>query len=210
MNVPRHTADDRCDHNRQSGFSLVEVLIALLIFSMISVGSLGALQSAVQAKDATAAAVARHETVALMRATLRSDFSQMIIRQNRDPYGGRERTVFRGGFNDLLDFTKLGRVNPAGVFVRSDIRRVKYVIEEGQLIRRVFAHENPTPTTNIRDRVLLTGIASSEVNFTIDNVSIQQLELAAGADRFDIDYVTLIFQFEDGRDLTQIFELEAL
>ena len=203
-----HSVQDKND--RQNGFSLVEVLIALLIFSLISVGSLGSLQSAVQAKEATAAAVARHETVALMRATLRSDFSQMIIRQNRDPYGGRERTVFRGGFNDLLDFTKLGRVNPAGVFVRSDIRRVKYVVEEGQLIRRAFAHENPTPVTTIRDRILLDDIVSSDVSFTVGDVSIQQIELDADADEFDIDYVTLIFRFEDGRELTQIFELEAL
>jgi len=44
------------DH--QSGFTLVEMLVALFIFAVISVGTLSSLQSAVQAKEATAVAVA--------------------------------------------------------------------------------------------------------------------------------------------------------
>jgi len=195
---------------KDAGFTLVEMLVALFIFAVISVGTLGSLQSAVQAKEATAEAVGRHENLSLMRATLRADLSQMVIRQNRDPYGGLDEILFRGGFTELVDFTRIGRINPAGVFVRSDIQRVRYVVEDGQLIRRALAHENPAPLTENHDRVLLDGIASAEVVFVQNNIGVPQIEIDRNVERFELDFMRFIFRFEDGRELTQIFELEAL
>jgi len=206
MSVMPHIEQDSHD----AGFTLVEMLIAMFIFTVISVGTLGALQSAGQAKEATSEATARHENLALMRAGLRADFSNMVFRSNRDAFGGVERTVFRGGFDQLIEFTRLGRVNPAGTFVRSDIQRVSYVLEEGQLIRRALRHENPTPSTETTDRVLMNNIASADVLFTANNVSVPQIEIDIEAERVEIDYVTLTLQFEDGRELIQIFEMEAL
>lgn len=193
-----------------SGFTLVEMLVALFIFAVISVGTLGALQSAVQAREATAQAVARHETLSLMRASLRSDLSQIIIRQNRDPFGGTEATVFRGGFDTLLEFTRAGRVNPAGLFARSDIQRVRYIVEDGQFIRQALAHENPAPITDTRQRVMLTGVASAEVIFVRDDIDVPQIEVPLDAEGLGLDYIRLVFRFDDGDELTQIFEMEAL
>lgn len=197
-------------HKTDAGFTLVEMLVALLIFSLISVGTMGSLQGAIKAKEATQRAAERHETLSLMRATLRADFSQIIIRQNRDAFGGRETSVFRGGFEQLLGFTRLGRVNPGGAFVRSDIQRVEYVVEAGNFIRRSLRHENPAPNTDTTDRILLTGLSDAQVRFTANEITVPQLEVFPGAEVPDVDYVTLIFQFEDGRELTQIFELELL
>jgi len=193
----------------QAGFTLVEMLIALFIFSVISVGTLGSLQSAIRAKDATAAATARHEDLSLLRASLRADLSQMILRENRDAFGGFDEVVFRGGFNELLDFTRLGRVNPAGIFARSDIQRIRYVFEDGQLIRRALTHENPAPLTANNDRVLISGLASADISFTRERINLPQIELPRGSEALDIDYATITLRFDDGRQLAQIFEMEA-
>jgi len=192
-----------------TGFTLVEMLVALFIFSVISVGTLGSLQSAIQAKDATAAATARHEDLSLLRASLRADLSQMVLRENRDPFGGIDEIVFRGGFNELLDFTRIGRVNPAGVFARSDIQRVRYIVEDGKFIRRTLAHENPAPLTENRDRVLISGISSADISFTRERIELPQIELPRGSESLNIDYATLTLRFENGRELTQVFEMEA-
>ena len=190
MNRARH-------HKNDAGFTLVEMLVALLIFSLISVGTIGSLQGAIKAKDATQRAVQRHETLSLMRATLRADFSQIILRQNRDAFGGREINVFSGGFDELLDFTRLGRVNPAGAFTRSDIQRVQYVVENGNFIRRALRHENPAPNTETSDRILLSGVAFAQVRFTANDISVPQLDVFPSSDAPNIDYMTLILQFED-------------
>ena len=195
---------------RDQGFTLVEMLVALFLFSVISVGALGSFQSAVQAKEATADAVERHETLALMRATLRSDLSQIILRENRDPFGGFDEVTFRGGFTSLLDFTRQGRVNPAGVLRRSDIQRVRYIVEDGSFIRRTLVHENPAPQDEPRDRVLLTNIASAEVRFTRNNIEGAQIEVGRDAASFDIDYLTLTFRLRGGGELVQLFEVKAL
>jgi general secretion pathway protein J len=185
------------------------MLVALFIFSVISVGSLGSLQSAIQAKEATAEAAARHEDISLLRASLRADLSQIILRDNRDPFGGRDEVLFRGGFNELLDFTRIGRVNPAGVFARSDIQRVRYIVEEGQLIRRALAHENPAPLTETSDRILISGLSSADIIFTRNRIDLPQIELPRGSTALNLDYATLILRFEKGGELTQIFEMEA-
>ena len=192
------------------GFTLVEMLVALFLFSVISVGTLGSFQSAVQAKEATATAVDRHERLALMRATLRSDLSQIILRESRDPFGGFDEVTFRGGFTSLLDFTRQGRVNPAGALRRSDIQRVRYIVEDGSFIRRTLIHENPAPQDEPRDRVLLTNIASAEVSFTRNNIQGAQIEVGRDAARFEIDYLTLTFRFLDGSELVQLFEVKVL
>ena len=196
--------------SEEAGFTLVEVLVALFIFAVISVGTFGSFQGAVAAKDATADATARHETLSLMRAQLRADFSNMIIRRNRDPFGGVSDIVFRGGFETLLEFTRVGRINPAGVFVRSDIQRVSYILDDGQLMRRALRHENPAPLTETNDRVLMTNIAAADVSFSFNDVSVPQIEISTEVSQINIDYVTLNLRFEDGRELTQIFEMEAL
>lgn len=196
--------------DRAAGFTLVEMLVALFIFAVISVGTLGSLQSAARAKEATERATLRHETLSLMRATLRADIAQIIVRQNRDAFGGLEPYVFRGGFDELLEFTRLGRVNPGGAFIRSDIQRVKYLVEDGQFIRRALRHENPAPNTPTTDRILMTGIADAQVRFTRNNISIPQIEINLDGADIAIDYITFTFQFEDGRELTQIFEAELL
>lgn len=196
--------------SKEAGFTLIEMLVAMAIFSLISVATLGSFQSAVQAKAATDRAAARHETLSLMRATLQADFADMIIRRNRDAFGGLEQTVFRGGFTELLEFTRLGRVNPVGAFVRSDIQRVQYVIEDGNFIRRALRHENPAPNTESRERILLRNIAAAEILFTSNDISVSQIEIPIGAESAALDYVRINLQFEDGRQLSQIFELDLL
>jgi len=215
--------------HKDAGFTLMEMLVAMLIFSILSVGTFTAFQSALTTKQRTDMAVADHEKLALMRASLSDDFSQIILRQNRDSFGTKDITLLRGGYDTLLEFTRIGRPNPGGVFMRSDIQRVTYLVEDGQFIRRSLRQENPAPNTIHYDRVLLDNIIEAEITFFRDGLSRNDFELFAKASNsenpsedaannpsniiaasIDLDYITLRFEFDDGSYLTQAFELEVL
>ena len=74
------------------GFTLVEVLVALFIFSLISLGTMTALTTALrgqaQLKEATET-IAQIETA---RALMKSDMANLILRNNRDAYGNQLST----------------------------------------------------------------------------------------------------------------------
>ena len=56
----------------------------------------------------------------------------------------------------------------------------------------------------------MTNIAAADVSFSFNDVSVPQIEISTEVSQINIDYVTLNLRFEDGRELTQIFEMEAL
>ena len=152
---------------RQAGFTLVEMLVSMFIFSIISIGTMGALTSTIASKDQIKTrmdALAKFETG---RAIILTDMANIRLRENRDAYGNNELYLMSGGVNDLLNFTRGGRDNPGGILPRSDLQRVRYVFEDGQLIRRVLAHENPSPVTPEFDRVLMDDLVSADIEFII-------------------------------------------
>lgn len=156
---------ERKRDNQQAGFSLVEMLVSMFIFSIISVGTIGALTSTIASKNQMKLhmdGLAQFETG---RAIIMADMANIRLRENRDAYGNDELHVISGGVDDLLNFTRGGRDNPGGMMPRGDLQRVRYIFEDGQLIRRALAHENPSPVTPEFDRVLMDGLVSADIEF---------------------------------------------
>ena len=209
---------------KQSGFTLIEVLIAMFIFSLISVGATSALTSSLRGKAQMNERLSAISEIESARAIMRSDFSQIQLRQTRDPYGGLTPYLLSGGIEDLINFTRSGRINPGGLEERSEFQRVTYLFEEGNLIRRTLNQNNPAPQTESRDRILLSDLQAADMTFL---VAAQQQSVAAGAsydlaqDSFPKDTllispgqvtelptrIMLELQFENGDELTQYFEV---
>lgn len=155
-----------------SGFTLVEVLIALFIFSLISVGATSALTSSLRGKtqmDERLTEISQRDS---LRALIGSDMANIVLRQRREPYGNLEPYVLQSGGQTLLDFSRAGRSNPGGVEPRGDLQHVAYVFEDRQLIRRSYSQVNPAPQSPHVDRVLLTNIAEAKIELVTFNRSI--------------------------------------
>lgn len=198
---------------KTAGFTLVEMLIALFIFSLISAGTMTALTGAISARGQVKARLADIGEVEVMRALIKSDMRHMILRENRDSFGAPEPLVLTGGYEDnLLTFTRSGRANPGGLQKRGDVQRVSYIFERGELIRRALPSENPAQIGDPIDRVLMRGVRDIEIEFINKRraetfLAVKVSDIARAADNPPVRLIRLRAEFISGQVLDQYFEV---
>jgi general secretion pathway protein J len=128
----------------KSGFSLIELLVALAVFSIMSALAYGGLSSIARARTE----LARQEDAFgdLIRAVgvLDRDLREATARPVRGNFG-QPLPAF-AGTADHLEFTRLGFANPQAE-PRSNLERVLYELDAGSLKRGRFAVLDRAPTT---------------------------------------------------------------
>jgi len=127
---------------RQAGVTLLELLIVIAVFSIMSAAAYSSLQNSLKAEEAFSASMRDLEAVQMSLALFERDIMQLNPRGVRDAYGddmpgivllnGRELVFTRGGnFSTLkLDQPELLRVSyslQGGQFTRSHWRRLDSV-----------------------------------------------------------------------------------
>lgn len=200
-------------HN-EAGFTLVEVLISLFIFALISVGTMMALTQSIQGKDRLAASMDEINQLNAARAILRADMSALTLRNGRDELGGLEPYVLTTDGEALLSFTRRGHQNPSGLEQRGDLERVEYHFENGALIRRSYAHENPAQLAKTFDRILLDNLEDAQlyaVTYQFNSLSkIEGLRLEPSATNALKPNAILIEVTDNYGELTEhLFEIGA-
>lgn len=125
---------------RESGFTLIELMVALFIFAMLAAAGVSLLTFGVRAQ---AAATQRLEDVADLRrfsTLLGSDLAQALPRIARAPDGQPVR-AFTGndGRSDplVMGYVRGGWTNPDGA-PRAGIQRVDVTLTEGRLTRTAY------------------------------------------------------------------------
>jgi len=125
---------------KDSGFTLIELMVALFIFGMLAAAGVSLLSFGVRAQ---AAATQRLEDIADLRrfsTLLASDLAQALPRIARGPDGQPVR-AFTGndGRSDrlVMGYVRSGWTNPEGV-PRAGIQRVDVTLAEGRLTRTAY------------------------------------------------------------------------
>ena len=126
-----------CGHRVQQGFTLIELIIAIAIFSLIGLSSTLILNGVLTANETSM----RHgDVMANMQRGLlfmRRDFEQIQARGITDEFGNEQATVVGQGF--VVEFTHNGWSNPLPSYHRrSSLQRVRYRLEEDVLIREYW------------------------------------------------------------------------
>ena len=158
---PKNIADEA--RSKEAGFTLIEVLISLFIFALISVGTMTALTQSLQGKTRLNQAVDEINKLNSARSILRADMTALTLRPMRDELGGIKPFSLTTDGEALLSFMRRGRENPGGLERRGDLERVEYHLINGDLIRRSFAHENPSSDPQYFDRVLLGNVQDVKI-----------------------------------------------
>ena len=113
------------------GFTLLELLIALAIFGLLSVMSYSGLRSVLDQHAHTEAVADRLAELQKLYLVMQRDIEQIVPRPIRGEYGD-ESPALAG--SEALQFTRGGWSNPLGR-PRSSLQRVGYAFDDDALVR---------------------------------------------------------------------------
>lgn len=150
------------------GFTLVELLIALAIFSVLSLASWQVLHQVINAKSRLTERSGEFRQLQKAVWLVSQDLRSIVDRPIRDNQGTREPAVSSVVPGYSLVFTRNGFTNPLGE-KRSELQRVGYGIRDNgdvrQLIRFVWPVLDRAPSTEPRQQVLMDGIDRLDLQF---------------------------------------------
>lgn len=149
----------------ERGFTLLELLVALSIFSVLSVMAYGGLQTVITTKNATQQAADRIAEVQLVMTRISNDLRQVVSRKVRDEYGDFLQAMQSSKNGDgTMAWTRLGYRNPARL-KRSNIQRVAYKLEQQKLIRITWPVLDRAQDTESMETEVLSNVESIEWRF---------------------------------------------
>ena len=151
---------------KQQGFTLLELLIASIIFAIMAVMAYGGLNNVLRNSDASQQALKRLQQIQQSVSVLNRDFSQIVQRTIRDEYGNQQPYLVAGNnIDNLIEFSRGGRVNPAGLSFRSSLLRITYQLEDEKLIRLQWPQMDRTQEMQPKETMLIDDVENVTVRF---------------------------------------------
>jgi general secretion pathway protein J len=152
----------------ETGMTLIETLIALFVIAlMATAGAVMTGQTLRGARVLETRGEASSE-LAVALNTISADLAAYTGRPSQDAALSEPAAAFAGyaprADGRLMLFVRNGWSNTAEA-ARSDLQRVEYRFEGGNLIRRSWLTPDPGPATPIVDEMLLSGIARLDARF---------------------------------------------
>jgi general secretion pathway protein J len=158
---------------RARGFTLLEVLVAVFIFSIVALLAYGGYNQLARQSDIVESNASRTRMIQAAVQRIAEDFEMIEPRPVREPLGESVEPALRSDTRSaetLIDLTRSGWSNPAGV-PRSTLQRVTYRLQENKLQRaywnaldRTMSAE-PTVATLV-DHVRTVGFRFMDQNQT--------------------------------------------
>lgn len=150
----------------QKAFTLIEVLVSLAIFGVLSVLAYQALAMTLDNADLLNDRMDRLRAVQQTMRLLGRDLTQASPRPVRDPLTGGVVPALRTvpGTEFALEITHGGWPNPAGL-ARSTLQRSSYRIEDGELLRYHWGVLDPALASEPLVTVLLDEVESIEFRY---------------------------------------------
>lgn len=155
---------ERSNENFKDGFTLIEVLIAIVIMTVIAVISTNILQSSLSSREFTNESIEKTKQINLASNLVRRDFRQSINVPMRDFYGEPMKATFLSPEQSKrMIFTILIRRNSDET---SGVRRVEYIFDGGSFLRRQYYAGNPYSSNDYSESVLFENIEDVKLSFS--------------------------------------------
>lgn len=176
---------------REAGFTLVEMMAAILVFALISAISVGMLTTALRSKETSEAVMSDLAAVQRIHALLSEDIGQMVMRPVRDADGLTDLRVFaldvRGADplnparedepREVLVLTRTGWANPGGVQPRSGLQRVAWIYDGERLWREASLYPDQAQGAAPVRQMIAEGVADLQIEALMTGVWTGVVEL---------------------------------
>jgi general secretion pathway protein J len=151
------------------GFTLLELLIAIAVFAIMSVMAYGGLSNVISNSTRIEAELEKIHSVQRAMFTMTRDFMQITNRSIRDEFGNTQPHLTTNINTDyLVEFTRNGRRNPAKL-LRSHLLRVAYKFEEKKLSRLFWPQLDRVQGMEPYEDVLLDNVTLAELRYLDDS-----------------------------------------
>ncbi len=152
--------------NPKAGFTLLEILIALFIFSIVSMIMVSALHTVFTSQSTTAKHADALTKLQIAFLLMSRDFEQTINRPITNAKGMVDPPFM--GTHNTVSFTHGGFANPLGMMQRSTLQRTEYSLDNDHLIRSIYPVLDQTQKTLPSHRILLHSTTDLRFDY-LDN-----------------------------------------
>jgi general secretion pathway protein J len=151
---------------RTRGFTLIEILVAIAIFAVVSILAYGGYNQLVMQRDLVSDRMQRMRAIQTTMLKLTQDFAQLEPRPVREPIGSGLQPALNSDARAgaLVRLTRAGWANPAGVG-RSTLQRIDYQLDNGSLIREQYATLDSVLNAEPLKTLLLENVRSLKFEF---------------------------------------------
>lgn len=200
---------------KQQGFTLLELLIASIIFAIMAIMAYGGLSNVIDYSKHSKQALRRLQQVQQSVSVLNRDFSQIIPRAIRDEFGNPQPFLTAGNnIDNLVEFSRGGRVNPAKL-LRSTLLRVAYQFDDEKLVRLQWPQLDRAQEAEPKQTILLDNIDNVTLRFLGQNGEWQEqwppLNTggdAAGAATAELYAIEIVLQLKDWGDIRRLYAMK--
>ena len=197
------------------GFTLIEVLVAMAIFGVLTILSYMSLAQTLESADMLTARMDRLQSIQRTIRYLSNDLATASPRPVRSELGDSYLpAVMVSAANDFaLAVTHGGWSNPAGL-PRSTQQRSVYLLEDGKLFRVYYNVLDSTYSNNAISTQILDGVESIEFRLIQDNGEVTnqwppQGAQGPAAERLRPRAVEIVLTLEGEGEIRRIVEVAS-
>ena len=155
---------------RQAGFTLLEMLVAIAIFAGLSLGAYQVLQGVLTSDEVAKRKEARLSELQLAFSVLERDITQMVPRSYRIDGENNKVLLAASRFGQQSDdwgmaFMRGGWLNPDGMLPRSGLQRVGWRLKDHKLERLSYLYPDPVIGTEPRIQPMLERVTALRLYF---------------------------------------------
>lgn len=155
----------------KSGFTLIEILLALMVFAILATITSTSLYNAFNARSQVTLQAERLNQLQMAVSIIQQDTEQILPRAVR----GNEMRLFPVfiGQPQNLEFTRDGLINPKSMEKRSTLQRIELVCQNDKLKRRTWESLDAKDRAIYEEKILVDNLTGC--NFKYLNQSLQVL-----------------------------------